>query len=271
MKLMQTYVINLPAETKRKEVFFDNFNSFDFININIIQAIKAKKFPINAIELYMQNKLEFRYSSKAEIACFKSHQKALRTFLKTKDDFGLIMEDDCMPLESFPKTLLEIIDFCENNAFDIVNLSGYKDRYSLNIHPLTSNSIIRYNYFPPSAVAYIVSRKCAEQIISFPILATYDVLLQFSAICNIEIYHLKHIICKQNPVFDSCIDKYDTPRKEMSKNKRNRQNKVLYILGRINQNIYKRYIVFKQNFNKIGIYESFKGALYNIGKIVFKL
>ena len=259
------YAINLPRETERKRVLQENFRPYPFIHLEFITADQGEYQPIE-LEQYYQKQLDFRTITKGEVGCFRSHQKAMALFLATDAPFCLIVEDDCMPLEneqvSFGKTIKEVIDYCENRTFDIMNISSKKGVHYITKQPLEDNAIIRYSYFAPGTVAYFISRTAAQKIIHFPILASYDVMLQCSGITNVELYHLKHRICVQNPAFDSNIDSVDMNRDVFRRQKRKERNALLHILGKIKHTLYKRYIIFGQNVKMIGWGQSLKGSGY---------
>jgi glycosyl transferase family 25 len=98
-----------------------------------------------------------------EIGCYFSHLKALRTFLESGREFGVILEDDTLP----DPNLLEVIErlFDWSDEWDIVSLFHFHwgmpvivrrdQRYALAVHLAHISS----------SAAYLVNRKAASSLL----------------------------------------------------------------------------------------------------------
>ena len=98
-----------------------------------------------------------------EIGCYFSHLKALTTFINSKYEFGLILEDDAMPEPQLLNAIDTLISWSDD--WDIVPLfhvhrgapAKIKQRegISLNVHLANISS----------AAAYLINRRAAEKLL----------------------------------------------------------------------------------------------------------
>ena len=103
-----------------------------------------------------------------EIAVYASHRRALRTFLDSRRAFGLILEDDFCLLEpsSFRRSIAAILS--ARVKWDLIKLFDYDTRRIVQRHRAGDWDIV--NYAAPTAgmVAYLITRRGAELILSRP-------------------------------------------------------------------------------------------------------
>ena len=117
---MRGYVINLESRSDRW-VHVQNQASKDGIHVTRVDAIKASNLTP-----------EIKFVSKPPVAAtWLSHQKAMRAFLDSDDNYGLIFEDDFLT----KKGKLEILKLVvENQGFDFLQLGWiyphYLDRFT---------------------------------------------------------------------------------------------------------------------------------------------
>jgi GR25 family glycosyltransferase involved in LPS biosynthesis len=99
------------------------------------------------------------------LACTKSHKKAIKTFYNTNTDVGIICEDDLtMEYQQYwRKSLTDVIEKAPAD-WEIIQLSATVDQFwvyaTLTQHP--------YEYIPtyvPSALCYAINRKGAKKIL----------------------------------------------------------------------------------------------------------
>jgi GR25 family glycosyltransferase involved in LPS biosynthesis len=103
-----------------------------------------------------------------EIAVYTSHRRALRTFLDSRRAVGLILEDDFCLLapSSFRRSIAAILN--ARVKWDLIKLFDYGARRVVQRHRADDWDIV--NYAAPTAgmVAYLITRRGAELILSRP-------------------------------------------------------------------------------------------------------
>jgi GR25 family glycosyltransferase involved in LPS biosynthesis len=152
-KCPKFYYINLERSKDRKEKIEKQFNDYNIVSFERIEAIDGK-FLEN-----WDNRL-----SKYEYACTLSHLKAIQTFYESGDELGIICEDD-MTFEFLPFWQTPIFDVIKEapKDWEIIML-GYI------IFPNNFNKITSlYNKFIPlvfnSTVCYLINRSGANKIL----------------------------------------------------------------------------------------------------------
>jgi len=96
--MIDIYVINLKHRTDRKEQMIKKFKQFENINIKFIEAIKHEN---------------------GAIGCLKSHQKCIEIGKENNMEYIIVMEDDTIPCKYFEKRFNNILEYLNNNSFDI--------------------------------------------------------------------------------------------------------------------------------------------------------
>lgn len=107
---MQAYVINLENRQDRWESVENQSLSLGLACVRI-KAIETTELPIGSDD----------YATSGVVAIWKSHQLAMLEFLKSGDEFGLILEDDFLINQSFHKDMKKLMGF---SRFDFLQL-GY--------------------------------------------------------------------------------------------------------------------------------------------------
>ena len=89
------YLVSLEQDTKRREELKLRFPNHydDFIQINAVDGrkISAKEYYDKTIEYFIKTN---KTMSPSELGCTLSHIKALEEFIKTNNNYALILEDD---------------------------------------------------------------------------------------------------------------------------------------------------------------------------------
>ena len=102
----------------------------------------------------------------AEIAVYASHRRALRAFLDTNAEFGLILEDDFCLLDpsALPSRIAAVLE--ARVRWDVLKLFDFEARRVRERRRVGDVDIV--NYAAPTAgmVAYLVTRHGAELILS---------------------------------------------------------------------------------------------------------
>lgn len=98
-----------------------------------------------------------------EIGCYFSHLRALRTFLASGREFGIVLEDDTVPEPWLPATLTTLFDWSED--WDIVPLFHFHRGGPVPLR--RGNGMSLTVFFGPvsSAAAYLVNRRAASVLI----------------------------------------------------------------------------------------------------------
>ena len=104
-----------------------------------------------------------------EVACYSSHLKALKMFLNSSEEYGLICEDDI----KFNDNFLSILEECLNthHNFDILRLAGSEDETKEKGNPIKLFEIKKDYYlclnltYKPIAACYLINRKAAKSIL----------------------------------------------------------------------------------------------------------
>ena len=96
--MIDVYVINLKHRTDRKEKMIKKFERFKNINLKFIEAIEHNN---------------------GTIGCFKSHKKCIEIGKENNMEYIIVIEDDTIPCKYFETRLNSILEYLNNNNFDI--------------------------------------------------------------------------------------------------------------------------------------------------------
>ena len=83
-----------------------------------------------------------KFISKGAIGCWKSHVNSMRTIVRAKVPFGLILEDDAVlsPVVN-DEFLSEMIDLMKRNQLDILQLGFIEGPYSVSLRSILSGTL----------------------------------------------------------------------------------------------------------------------------------
>lgn len=182
MTKFPTFAINLERDKERYKNIVSQLEAHkditDFTIIRAIDAIEEAK-RMHDILLNTQDKMRYihnRPCTISEIACFLSHQKALKAFLDTGEESGLIIEDDAIISDKLWSNLPDIMKYSNKNSNLFINLY---------LHPTRKIKYFRYNNKLPvihvlttlySGVCYVVTRNIAKILLSYDPICQYDYL-----------------------------------------------------------------------------------------------
>ena len=111
MKSVIYLCINLPwAEERRRGILAQAEQKG--IEIRLVEAIAGKDLPTEVAEYDRKRRKRIfpEDLSANEIACTLSHKKALRTFLESKAEYAVILEDDAVLAENFNEGINELTE-----------------------------------------------------------------------------------------------------------------------------------------------------------------
>ena len=160
------YLINLDRSTDRLQSAEQHFNAVG-LPFERIVAIDARKedMSIYPIDRKVFQRTHGRTTIRpGEIGCYFSHLKALRAFLASGREFGVVCEDDVLPQEQLSAVLVELLD-C-SSEWDIVSLFHFHRGGPLVLRRAKEFSMNVHIAHISSAAAYIVSRQAAETLVS---------------------------------------------------------------------------------------------------------
>jgi glycosyl transferase family 25 len=101
---------------------------------------------------------------KGEIGVYQSHLKALKFFIQSGKEFGVILEDDASPESCFFSSIIQLIKWKE--AWDIVPLFHFHGGGPLVLRQTTGNKLTIHLAHISSAAAYMVNRNAATGLLA---------------------------------------------------------------------------------------------------------
>lgn len=159
---MRAFIINLDRAQDRWAFVERAFAGTGF-EVCRISAVDGKLLPQPGAdypeELY--HRYHGRPTSPGATGCFLSHVKALRAFLETSDEHGLIVEDDVLPGPDFEKALAGAM--CHAKHWDILRLSGLSSAIPVRVVNLEGGITLNVSFGRLKGTgAYVVNRKAAQ-------------------------------------------------------------------------------------------------------------
>lgn len=162
---------------------------FNYINKILFDYFQFPKSKVTFIKPFLKDKLDREELSKkgiiseyctlnmGEIACYLSHIRVLKQFLRSKEDYVIVFEDDLEKnnKEFVHEKINNIIQTVPKN-FDIIYLGRYND---LCVFNKSINKYLYRTYYSTGMHSFIISRKGANKILKncFPIYLAIDLLL----------------------------------------------------------------------------------------------
>lgn len=173
---MRAYLLNLPDATERLAHCKNELANAN-IPVTVIEAVLGKEleFPHPDFDEKGYILRQGRRRIDAEVGCYLSHIKALHTFLKSKDEYGLILEDDVR--FECPHLLRLINRAIEIGGFDILRLSTVNSGRWKSTIPLDDTYSMGVAFTrEKGAGAYLVNRKAAQRMVNryLPMQLPYD-------------------------------------------------------------------------------------------------
>lgn len=164
---MKTYVISLNQPTK----LLQQLTKYNF-NVELFNGINGNLIDLNKIKLHF-NSIWFYIAPPSTLGCAISHLQVWKKFIKTKQKYCLILEDDVIFDNSFhKKNVVKILKHTPSD-FDLLYLGCFDSNIFKYAMTLVSNSgsfekINKYVNKPAVALAthsYILSRKGCKKLI----------------------------------------------------------------------------------------------------------
>lgn len=159
------YLINLDRSSDRLLSAKRHFNEVG-LPFERIAAVDARKEDMSSYSI--DRKVFERTHGRAtirpgEIGCYFSHLKAIRVFLASDKEFGVILEDDVLPQERLSEVLQEL--FAVSNEWDIVSLFHFHRGGPIVVRRSKQFALAVHVAHISSAAAYLLNRNAAERLI----------------------------------------------------------------------------------------------------------
>ena len=173
---IQAYLINAASSKQRLNSSHKNIVEAG-LNYERVSAIMGNELdmPYKNFSKWSFYLMQGRAPTLGEIGCYLSHIKAIKKFLESEYDYGLILEDDCLIDSNIKKVIAEAIDF---GGFDMLRLE------TVNTNKYTKSISISNNYYlgvsycrQKGACGYLINKKDAKKIVNkyLPIKIPYDI------------------------------------------------------------------------------------------------
>ena len=183
------FLINLDRSSDRLERFSKRATELS-ITCTRISAVDAEKLSESEMSSSGRGGY-FRGLVRGEIACYKSHIKALRTFLESEVEYGVILEDDAVLSQDFNELIAALIGSHRHSShWDLVKLDGVKSGRISRGHIGKGHYLVEFKSVPGLATGVVWTKKAAERFLTLheygPVKRPFDVDLrspwQFDAI-----------------------------------------------------------------------------------------
>lgn len=165
--MLKCYAISLEKDQFRRDSLTKQFQGRPEIELKVINAIEGKTDPKVDEIFKTKHKEMFEQSgclmNHGEIACFLSHQKALKEFLKTNDKQALFVEDDVVLKDEFWESIKSIKSFCEKNPNIYFNFYTKSKNYFV-IKDINKTTLVQHVSNGPGMACYLVDRNVAKLI-----------------------------------------------------------------------------------------------------------
>ena len=167
---MKAFLINLERAKERLISCEKEFKKIA-LDYEIVKAVDGEIVPPTRKEIsaYFYILKHGKRVNPREVACYSSHLKALKMFLNSSEEYGLICEDDI----EFNKNFRSVLEECLKtyNNFDILRLAGSEDKTKEKGNPvklfkLKSDYYLSLNLtYKPIAACYLINRKAAKSVL----------------------------------------------------------------------------------------------------------
>lgn len=162
------FAINLDASSDRWESLLRCALAFD-LDLHRVSAIDGRA--VEPEDWVGFDRSGFRHQTgrvplPGEYGCYRSHLRALKTFIEHGAPHGVIIEDDVLPNGQTEARVNAIIAAMPD--FDVVRLISHRSRGFINFLTTEHRDQIGRTVFGPqgSAAAYLVSREGAQKIVA---------------------------------------------------------------------------------------------------------
>ena len=182
------FIINLDNATERLNFVSSQLEEFDipWKRISAIDGSNLKPPYIN----YQETKFNIFFGKKTNpnvVAVFYSHLKAMRYFLESDYDIGIILEDDACISDNFDVYINDIIK--TSDRWDLLRLSATRKSIFFNRNLLKSGNILATNLTMLKGLCcYALNRKGAKKLLDnlVPFYLPVDIAIENDWILKIK-------------------------------------------------------------------------------------
>lgn len=171
---IKTYVINLKDSVHRRETVLAELAKYPFLDVELVEAVDGRKSkPEDMKSCFDSDKFISKYlrtPKGGEIGCTLSHMNCYRKLLKTDEEFALILEDDVRFLypEDMKTTLNDIINEYKEDEPFFITLGMHYLYYPKKYRKLNKYTLYKI-HLAYGTWAYLINRKAAKRLLSFPL------------------------------------------------------------------------------------------------------
>jgi GR25 family glycosyltransferase involved in LPS biosynthesis len=161
-------IINLKRRTDRKKSMMDQLERENITNYEIIEAVDGNNLkPTEQMRLLFERN-DFHYK-KGVIGCALSHLHLFNMLINdSSNDYYVILEDDVHLCVGFKEKLNAVCDLFVQQQLEHLALGEYNTKTPINTDSKQLTILTKDNYkIWNVAFAYIISKKCAKNIISY--------------------------------------------------------------------------------------------------------
>ncbi|MBM3857036.1 MAG: glycosyltransferase family 25 protein [Verrucomicrobia bacterium] len=165
MKSWRAYIINLDRAAERWEHMSKTFMEAGISNVRV-SAVDGNELILPHPDFHEKKFRRFhgRKVNIFEVACYLSHLKAMKAFLESNDDFGMICEDDLF-LKAECKEVVEAA-LANSSCWNILRLTGLSEGQPLQVKQLFQGySLTLHIGRLKGAGAYLIDRKAASILV----------------------------------------------------------------------------------------------------------
>ncbi len=173
---MKTYIINLPKSKERLTWTINNLTKLGF-DFEVIEAVNGRLLTLPHAD-YDERAYRLRHGKRtnlAELGCYFSHIKALKTFLQSEQDHAMILEDDVTLFNNLPAIIEQTM--LVSHKWDILRLVGFHSGIPVKFNQLTERCHLCCNLGRQTGAGiYIINRKAAQNMVKYllPMRVPYD-------------------------------------------------------------------------------------------------
>ncbi|REJ68849.1 MAG: hypothetical protein DWQ31_06575 [Planctomycetota bacterium] len=206
---MQAYVINLaPAEDRWEQVRARlDAVGMRYTRIDAVNG-RALNLPLVDFDEAGHRRRTGRRPIKPEIGCYLSHLRAILEFLDTRDEYGLILEDDAL----LGPEAIEAIDdaLAYRDQWDILRLSSVnRDRYWPAIKLSGGRHLGVSLTRSKGASAYVINRRAAKTWVRelLPMRLAWDIAFDLEFFQGLKAMGVTPLPVRQDARFETHIQK----------------------------------------------------------------
>jgi glycosyl transferase family 25 len=206
---MKIIVINLEDSKDRLQKITNNLNQLElpFERFNAISGVNLSDDQIENRTTFLCRNILCNYGI---IGCALSHITLWKDFMKTKDEYICVIEDDAEFNDNFPVLLKNVDYIYKQLEFDMLSLHCIGLTFSFSKEIKIENYTFNKPLFPLTTTCYLLSKKGAKKLLKNFEKAEYniDFMIAWRNLFsnNLDYYYLKKPTVIINDFADSTIN-----------------------------------------------------------------